>query len=124
MRPSRGDRDSPVRHQEILPPLDLAFKTKRLRRLCENRHAAELALPPEVAAHLRDRLADVDAAERASDLIAGSPREAGGLLVLDLGSGYTLAMQANHNSVPKKGSTIDWRRVTRLQLISIGVPNA
>jgi plasmid maintenance system killer protein len=122
--PSNPVGSSSLKPSETAPDLDLAFKTKRLRRICENQHAAELAFPSEVAAQLRDRLADMDAAERASDLVAGSPREKSGLLIVDLASGYTLSLRANHNSVPRlAGGGIDWRRVKRLQVVSIGVPN-
>jgi hypothetical protein len=80
--------------------LDLAFATKRLRRICEVPEVAEIALAQEAAGQLQDRLADIDAASCASELVAGSPSEVGANLVLDLGAGYTLTLRANHNTMP------------------------
>lgn len=48
----------------------LSFETQRIRSLCESGGAASKAFGPELAAVLRNRLADLRAAETLDELIA------------------------------------------------------
>lgn len=52
----------------------VAFETVKLRRVCEDKGVAIAQLGIEVAANLRERLADIRAASTTADLLVGRPR--------------------------------------------------
>ena len=91
-------------------PLQLSFASPELRELCECRAAAEKALGDEAARHLRTRLADLCAAEKISDVIAGSPKPTGrGTLVITLCPPHNLVLEPAMNPIPKsKDGKTDW----------------
>lgn len=103
--------------------LNLAFATKALRSLCEDKSIAERELGMESAGRLRRRLADLRAARSLADLLAGG-------LVQDLWpatyelsfrlSGSSLVLRVNHHAVPIDDlGNIDWKRVTRVKIVRI-----
>src|SRR4051812_2491142 len=79
-------------------PVNLAFETLGLRTLCECQSKAERALGIRPAARLRERLADIRAAEAVTDLVAGRPRELRGgrqrRYAVDLANRYRLVFCA------------------------------
>src|SRR4051812_25948992 len=85
-------------------PVNLAFETLALRTLCECQSKAERELGIRAAARLRERLADIRAAEVVTDLVAGRPREIQGGLhrhyAVDLTKSHRLVFCANHNRIP------------------------
>src|SRR5262245_50255130 len=95
----------------------LAFATIALRSLCEQQAKAERVLGMKVAEKLRERLADMEAADNVLELLAGRPREVPGNplphYAVDLADGFRLVFAANHNDVPmlKKGR-VDWKNVS------------
>jgi hypothetical protein len=127
----------PVRHQIALRHafrlspesanlrgLEIAFATQALRRLCQDEAAAQAALGVRVAAQLKARLADLDAADVFSDIAAGRPRPADsaeGLDVfLDLTRDTRLVLRVNHQKVPRRqDQVVDWLRVRRVQIMRI-----
>jgi proteic killer suppression protein len=101
-----------------------AFETLALRTLCECQAKAERAIGLKAAARLRDRIADIRAADFVSDLIAGNPREIEGgrhrHYAVDLADGYRLVFCANHRDVPvHKTGRVDWSRVDRIKILKI-----
>ena len=54
--------------------MEIAFNTKSLRAICESEAKAKRELGPSVAGILKHRLADLQAAKSANDLVAGQPR--------------------------------------------------
>jgi proteic killer suppression protein len=107
-------------------PVNLAFETLALRTLCECQSKAECALGIKPAARLRERLADIRAAEAVTDLVAGRPREIEGgrhrHYAVDLANGYRLVFCANHVRIPViEMDRVDWSRVTRVKLLKIEV---
>jgi hypothetical protein len=103
----------------------IAFQTKALRDLCEDNQIACKSLGPEVAKHLRERLADLRAATTITDLLVGSPRtsgEKGDVLIIGLGTVSHMTWVVNHANPPTgEDGMIDWHRVSRVRLIRLGV---
>jgi len=103
----------------------VAFRTEKLRAICEDPAIAAKELGSETAVHLRGRLADVLAATATGDLLVGNPRFAGDVgeyLIIDLGDMGTMTWTPNHvtSRTTPDGDT-DWARVTRVQLLRIEV---
>jgi len=106
--------------------LNLAFETLAIRSFCECQSKAERAFGIKVATRLRDRLADIRAADTVMDLIAGRPREIEGgrhrLFAGDLANGCSLLFCANHVRIPvKETDRVDWSKVTRVKILKIEV---
>lgn len=53
--------------------MEIRFKDKRVRELCEKQATAEKKLGAACARKLRTRLSDLDGASKVSDLVAGNP---------------------------------------------------
>lgn len=72
---------------------------------------------------LKHRLADLEAASTAADLVAGRSRAANpsGNYVIRLADGLCLEFAANHvkNPVDENGD-VDWKKVSRIQIVRIG----
>lgn len=102
----------------------VAFQTESLRRVCENESVASEKLGTVVAAHLRERLADIRAATTVSDLPVGNPRIRGAcseLLLIDLGPDSYMTWISGHVTPrTKQDGTIDWSQTTRIRLLEIG----
>lgn len=77
----------------------------------------------EVAGQLVRRLADLQAADTIADLVVGQPRSAadGAAIVIDLAVGKSLSIRSGHVNHPRTlTGGIDWRKVTRVQVVAIG----
>lgn len=112
--------------QEVLFDLLISYATERLRTICLNELEGIEFLGTTIAATLRCRLADLDAAETISDLIAGKPEiQADGTLVVQLTPVIFLRMVPNHTQqrLNTDGSP-RWEKVTRLRILQIGSTNA
>jgi proteic killer suppression protein len=59
--------------------LEIKFKDKKLQTLCEKQQVAVKKLGSACAHKLRTRLADLAAASRVSDLVAGNPHPSVGI---------------------------------------------
>ena len=103
--------------------LVLAFASKSLREICEAEQRAARRFDKKVTESLKHRLADLEAAPAALDLIAGRPQlhNPSGHYSVELADGFCLEFAANHvkNPVDKKGK-VDWSKVTRIQIVRIG----
>jgi len=97
--------------------LEIRFKDKRVRELCEKHSAAEKRLGSACARKLRTRLSDLEAANRVSDLAAGNPHplkgDRIGQFALDLAGGVRLVFAPDHDPCPTRpDGGIDWSQVT------------
>lgn len=103
--------------------LVLAFASKSLREICEVEEEAVRRFGKKVTETLKHRLADLEAAPTAVDLIAGRPQlqNPSGNYAIRLVDGCCLEFAANHvkNPVDKNGD-IDWKKVSRIQIVRIG----
>jgi len=105
--------------------VQILYRDRKLRRLCETRSAAEAALGAQSAAKLRLRLAALDAATRVTDLVAGNPHplkhDLAGHLALALAGGLRLVLSPGHSPCPTLADGgIDWSQVTVVCIESIG----
>jgi len=103
--------------------MELAFRTLRLRDLCEDPDLALATLKPDVVEHLKTRLADLRAAESPLDLLAGAPQLIDGRaprIVIRLADSHTLVCEVNHAKLRAGDSGgIDWVRVRRVKIATI-----
>ena len=107
--------------------LELAFATKELRELCIHASHAKERLGLKAASNLRDRLADLSAAQNASDIfvLPGQPTVVtindGRIgIAAKLAEGVHLVYVPNHASrkLLANGDT-DWSRVRRIKILRI-----
>ena len=100
--------------------MELSFATKKLRAQCLESGVAEKVYGPVVAAAIRARLADLDAAVTLADLPRAdsldlSERE----IRISLARGWDLVCEAG---TPHQDQPLDWARVYRLKLLRIEEP--
>jgi hypothetical protein len=78
-------------------------------------------LGPEVAGHLRRRLADLHAATCGNDIIAGNPQKTeSGTMVINLSGGFRLIIAPNHVKKPINDSgEVNWIKVSRIKVLRI-----
>lgn len=109
-------------------PLEISFRTKTLRTVCEIRGKAEREYGKGPASALRRRLADIRAAETVNDLLVGQPRsslgDGTGRMVVNLGNSHRLVFGPNHPGATGAG-TVDlaWSKVRRVKVLNIEVDN-
>ncbi|MFZ2307778.1 MAG: killer suppression protein HigA [Rhodoferax sp.] len=105
--------------------LEIRFKDKQLRELCEKRAVAVKKLGDISARKLQTRLADIAAATRVTDLIAGNPHplkgDRHGQFALDLAGGWRLVFAPANEPIPRRDdASIDWSAVTIVCIEYIG----
>lgn len=126
MQPVFRNSEASGVEQGIVSTLEIAFAEKSLRQLCESETKAQQVLGAGRAGKLRRRLADLRAATRITDLVAGRPRELDGPcprpLAVDLGEGARIVFSANHNVNPLlESGCVDWPKVSRVKILRIEV---
>lgn len=105
--------------------MEIQFKDKKLRELCEKQAVAVKKLGDACARKLRTRLADLAAASRVTELVAGNPHpltgDRLGQFAVDLAGGWRLVFAPANDPVPRKDDTsIDWSAVTIVCIEFIG----
>lgn len=105
--------------------MEIGFKDKKLRELCEKQAVARKKLGDACARKLHVRLADLEAAEAVADLVAGNPHplkhDRAGQFALDLAGGYRLVFAPANDPAPRKpDASIDWSQVTIICIEFIG----
>lgn len=105
--------------------MDIRFRNKKLREVCEQREVAVKTMGPLSAQKLSIRLAALEAASCVSDLVAGRPHELtgqrAGQFALDLSGGWRLVFSPDNVPCPERpDGGIDWRRVTIVCIEYIG----
>ncbi|OAI09218.1 killer suppression protein HigA [Methylomonas methanica] len=105
--------------------MEIHFKDKKIRELCEKRAAAEKKLGAACARKLRTRLDDLDAASKVTELVAGNPHplkgDRKGQFSLDLTGGWRLVFSPDHDPCPRHDDqSVDWSRVTIICIEFIG----
>ena len=105
--------------------MEIQFKDKKLRELCEKQAVAVKKLGDVCARKLRTRLADLSAASRVTELVAGNPHpltgDRLGQFAVDLAGGWRLVFAPANDPVPRKDDTsIDWSAVTIVCIEFIG----
>lgn len=105
--------------------MEIFFNDKKLRELCEKRAVAVKKLGAVCARKLQNRLDDLDAATRVTDLVAGNPHplkgDRLGQFAVDLAGGWRLVFVPKHDPCPQReDQSIDWSQVTIIRIDFIG----
>lgn len=105
--------------------MEIHFKDKKLRELCEKQAVAVKKLGDICARKLRSRLADLTAASRVTELVPGNPHpltgDRLGQFAVDLAGGRRLVFTPANDPVPlKDDASIDWSAVTIVCIEFIG----
>lgn len=105
--------------------MEISFKDKKIRELCEIQVVSEKKLGSACAYKLRIRMSDLEAASRVTDLVAGNPHplhgDRSGQFALDLAGGRRLVFIPNNDPRPVyPDGGIDWSQVTSVCIEYIG----
>lgn len=103
--------------------MELAFDTKELRAICEEPDVALAALGQAMAMTLRDRVADLRAADNLSELPLEAPTEAfeGGSVELPLSNGGRLIFHVAQPSLRWTDGRAPAEAIWRLKIMRIEV---
>jgi hypothetical protein len=128
-QPRAGTKVSQVRRPRSLPgnesgtSMELAFRTKRLRTVCEDHAKAIDAYGAPAADALRTRLADLRAVTFLAELPAGLPQVTEGdppFLRFRLRDGWVVVASVSHHNTPRSpDGSLDLTRVRRALIIDI-----
>jgi hypothetical protein len=103
--------------------MELAFRTKKLRTLCQEHDKAVGMMGEPAADVLRTRIADLRAVTYLADLPVGRPEVVNGVrpqLRFELRAGWSLLMVVSHERVPRTDAgDLDPARVRRAQVQEI-----
>ena len=100
--------------------MEVSFKTKAVRTLCEQPEVATAHLGIDVARMLMNRLADLSAAESIDDVLAGQKTMNGEVVELRLCGKYALTLSCGHFHPPLlSAGGIDWPKVSRIRVDGI-----
>lgn len=105
--------------------LEIRFKDKKVRELCEKPQIAQKKLGADCARKLRTRLDDLDAASTVDELEAGNPHplkgDRKGQFAVNLAGGFRLVFAPANEPCPlKDDQSIDWSQVTIVSIEYIG----
>ncbi len=104
--------------------MDIYFASKKLEKLCSDSREAMRILGADSARKLRARLADLQAADTVSELVAGRPHpltgKRAGQFALDLAGGQRLVFQPKRAGPAKAAGAVDWKRVIAVEIVFIG----
>lgn len=105
--------------------MEVRYKDKKVRELCEKQAVAEKKLGATSARKLKVRLVALEAAMRVTDLVAGNPHplkgDRLGQFALDLAGGWRLVFAPAHDPCPTRpDGGIEWSQVTIVSIEYIG----
>lgn len=105
--------------------MEVRYKDKKIRELCEKQAVAEKKLGAASARKLKVRLVALEAAARVTDLVAGNPHplkgDRLGEFALDLAGGWRLVFAPAHDPCPTHpDGGIEWSQVTIVSIEYIG----
>jgi proteic killer suppression protein len=106
-------------------PVDILFADEGLENLCSNQRQQKKQLGVKSAKKLQRRLADLMAAARVGDLVAGRPHplknDRAGQFAVDLDGGCRLVFEPAHDPPPSRDDgSIDWDAVATVRIVFIG----
>ncbi len=105
--------------------MDILFANDDLETLCSSEREGKRRLGARSAKKLRTRLADLQAAAKVTDLVAGRPhplkRDRLGQFSVDLDGGWRLVFESANDPVPRDTSgQVIWALVTAICIVYIG----
>lgn len=105
--------------------MEIRFRDRKLRELCERQAVAEKKLGAACSRKLKLRLLALEAAGCVTDLVVGNPHplkgDRKGQFALDLAGGWRLVFGPAHDPCPRyPDGGIDWSRITLICIEFIG----
>lgn len=105
--------------------MEVRYKDKKIRDLCEKQAVAEKKLGAASARKLKVRLVALEAAARVTDLVSGNPHplkgDRLGEFALDLAGGWRLVFAPANDPCPTRpDGGIEWSQVTIVSIEYIG----
>lgn len=105
--------------------MEIKFRDKKVRELCERRDVAVRKLGDVCARKLLTRLGDLEAARTVTELVAGRPHALSGdrlgEYALDLAGGYRLTFSPADDPTPRRDDgAVNWGQVTIICIEFIG----
>jgi len=105
--------------------MEIRFRDRKLRELCERQAVAERKLGAACARKLKLRLQALEAVTCVTELVAGHPHslkgDRAGQFALDLTGGWRLVFSPDHDPCPTRpDGGIEWSRVTLICIEFIG----
>lgn len=105
--------------------MDIRFKNKKLRELCEQQRVAQRDLGADSARKLNTRLGELEAAANVAELVAGNPhpldRDRKGQYAVNLAGGARLVFVPENDPCPTNDDqSINWSQVTIIKIEYIG----
>ena len=105
--------------------MDILFADEALEALCTTEKFQKKKLGKVGSKKLQSRLADIMAAHRVSDLVAGRPHplhgDRAGQFALNLDGGRRIVFEPANEPLPlHTDQSIDWMRVTAVRIVFIG----
>lgn len=108
-------------------PIQLAFQDEIIRKVCESTISAKRRFGGAVGQSLHVRLADLKAAGSPADLVdwgfAKFDGAANDQIVILLDESYCIRVVSNHKPQPIASDKLDWGKVSRVKILSIGRTN-
>lgn len=104
--------------------IQLAFQTAKLRQICESSVSAKRSLGEAAARSLHTRLADLQASVSLANMVnlgfAVFDRDSDARILIYIDCGYAVTAIVNNRPEPRlEDGQLDWKRVTRLKILSI-----
>lgn len=105
--------------------MELVFQSFALRNLCQSQDEAEQVLTADGAKALRSVLADLRAARNLSEFalihdVTGQSES----MTVELTPSEILVFRQSHLHPPTKGDCVNWDKVYRVRILSIGGDDA
>lgn len=105
--------------------MEIRFRDRRVRELCESEALARKKLGAGCARKLRARLDDLFVAQAVTDLVVGNPHplkgDRAGEFAVSLAGGWRLAFSPANDPLPQRtDGSIEWRAVTIVCIEFIG----
>ncbi|MDR1423072.1 MAG: hypothetical protein LBI92_00435 [Azoarcus sp.] len=105
--------------------MDISYRDKKVRGLCEKQAVAERKLGTACARKLHARWSDLESARVVTDLAAGNPHplkgDRDGQFAVELVGGMRLVFVPAHDPFPRRDDGgIDWAEVSSVRIVFIG----
>lgn len=105
--------------------MEIAFRTGKIKRLCERSAEAQRRIGRASAKKLGARLSDLEAAASVAELVAGRPHplvgDRQGQFAVDLSGGRRLVFSPDREPAPVDADgSVQWDQVTRVCIEFIG----
>lgn len=113
---------NPTRY-DTMASVELAFRTRALRARCEDPTTGRINWTPDVQEQLRNRLADLRAADSPLELIVGAPQLVEGprpRIEVKITDQHIMVCHVNHASVPRDTQAkVQWNKIYRIRVDEI-----